>query len=64
MEGPKNSTKGLLQVYDIAGRCVMSQAVRGSGAIRWDASHFENGVYLLRLAVGGSVLSKKAVLTK
>ncbi|OGJ86451.1 MAG: hypothetical protein A2268_01405 [Candidatus Raymondbacteria bacterium RifOxyA12_full_50_37] len=56
--------KGMLKIFNSAGKVVYSNSVSGKGSTVWNAQNMSSGVYFSRLTVGNSVVSKRLILMK
>ena len=66
--GLDKSTPTYLAVYDLSGRLVETlveeKMEAGVYVVTWQADGFPSGLYLLRLAASGDILSSKMLLVK
>ena len=60
-ELPKN-TNGLLNVYDIQGRLVLSQSLKGTGTFEWNATSETEGVYIYTYTIDGKIILQDKLL--
>jgi hypothetical protein len=58
------SRSGVLRIFDAGGRMVLGRPVTGRGSVEWNASQMVSGIYLCRLAVGSSAVTKRMALFK
>jgi hypothetical protein len=56
--------KGLVKIYDIQGRLVFSQNIKGKGHIIWHAGHLSSGLFILRARIGQRTYERKLLLQK
>ena len=59
-----HSQKGVITIYSLAGRHILSQEVKGSGSFRWDAIGQPCGIYLCKLSADGKTATRKLILTR
>lgn len=61
----KNMTgDAFLNIYDIKGQLVMKKKIEDSNQERIDTDKFENGLYLVSIANGSGIITKKVILNK
>ncbi len=58
------SSEGYVQMFDQQGRLVASRQLNGTDRAQFDAQGMANGVYLLRIVDGESVVTKQVVVHK
>ncbi|MDZ7739181.1 MAG: T9SS type A sorting domain-containing protein [Bacteroidales bacterium] len=61
----EHMSKLVIEVFDLAGRLVCTllneKVPEGRHVIKWDASRFHDGVYILKIPSGTYVLTRKII---
>jgi len=58
----EESLPGTIRIFDLRGRLIRSESVRGEGKLRFEGGNLSSGVYFYTLTAGGRTLARKMII--